>query len=208
MNKHIDIAIVGGIGVGKSTITKLLKEKIEDSYLLEESITGNPFLYDMYKDLPKWAALAQFSFLNQRILNHRKALDTDYKYLIHDRVFLEEYIFTENMLRQGIISLPEYTPTMYVFKEWYKLLMEEWGKFDHIFFIKQDFDLTYKRIIERDRNDEVDTNKQYFEDLHKLYYENENWIQMLKDSSKKFITIDRTDLESEEVVDIILKEIK
>ena len=48
MKKHYHITIEGSIGVGKTSLAKILAEKIEAKLILEE-FEENPFLSDFYR---------------------------------------------------------------------------------------------------------------------------------------------------------------
>ena len=47
------VAIAGNIGVGKSTLTQLLTDRLgwEPVY---EAVDENPYLADFYADMPRW----------------------------------------------------------------------------------------------------------------------------------------------------------
>ena len=49
MKKAYHIAIEGSIGVGKTSLAKILANKLESKLILEE-FEDNPFLSDFYKD--------------------------------------------------------------------------------------------------------------------------------------------------------------
>ena len=56
------IALEGPIGVGKTSLTKLLAEELDGTTLLEE-VDTNPFLPKFYKDVKKFAFQTQLFFL-------------------------------------------------------------------------------------------------------------------------------------------------
>lgn len=47
------ITIEGGIGVGKTSLARVLAEELEGELLLETP-TDNPFLLDFYRDPRRW----------------------------------------------------------------------------------------------------------------------------------------------------------
>ncbi len=49
------IAVAGNIGVGKSTLVRMMQERLgwEPFY---EAVVDNPYLADFYADMPRWAA--------------------------------------------------------------------------------------------------------------------------------------------------------
>ncbi|MGB0389524.1 MAG: deoxynucleoside kinase, partial [Ardenticatenaceae bacterium] len=68
------IAIAGNIGVGKSTLTHLLEQRLgwEPFY---EAVNDNPYLSDFYADMERWAFHSQIFFLSRRLQHHRQILD-------------------------------------------------------------------------------------------------------------------------------------
>ena len=59
------IAIEGVIGVGKTSLARLLAERLNARLLLEEP-DSNPFLEDFYKDPRRYAFQTQMFFLVSR----------------------------------------------------------------------------------------------------------------------------------------------
>ena len=58
MKKAYHIAIEGSIGVGKTSLAKILANKLESKLILEE-FEDNPFLADFYKDSHHYAFQTQ-----------------------------------------------------------------------------------------------------------------------------------------------------
>ena len=58
MNNPYHIAIEGCIGVGKTSLSKLLGERLDGKLILEE-FEENPFLIDFYKDSSRFAFQTQ-----------------------------------------------------------------------------------------------------------------------------------------------------
>ena len=68
MKKHYHIAIEGTIGVGKTSLAKILSTQIDAKLILEE-FEENPFLSDFYKDSKQFAFQTQLFFLLSRYIN-------------------------------------------------------------------------------------------------------------------------------------------
>ncbi|HCK21692.1 MAG TPA: deoxynucleoside kinase, partial [Bacteroidetes bacterium] len=103
--KHV--AIAGNIGAGKTTLTELLSKHFgwEPHY---EDVENNPYLYDFYSDMPRWAFNLQIYFLNSRF---RQILDIQQgkKTVIQDRTIYEDaQIFAPNLHAMGLMSTRDF----------------------------------------------------------------------------------------------------
>ena len=56
------IAVAGNIGVGKSTLVRMLSETLGMTPFFEP-VTDNPYLADFYEDMQSWAFHSQVYFL-------------------------------------------------------------------------------------------------------------------------------------------------
>jgi deoxyguanosine kinase len=84
------LAIEGVIGVGKTTLARLLQPRFENAEVLLEVFEENPFLSDFYGDRARYAFQTQIFFLLSRyrqqnstvpaILNAEKNLFADYTF--------------------------------------------------------------------------------------------------------------------------------
>ena len=62
MTTPYHIAIEGAIGVGKTSLAKILGERLDAKLIIEE-FEENPFLIQFYKDADRYAFQAQLFFL-------------------------------------------------------------------------------------------------------------------------------------------------
>ncbi|MDY6873498.1 MAG: deoxynucleoside kinase, partial [Chloroflexota bacterium] len=67
------IAVAGNIGVGKSTLVRMLSEKL-DWFPFYEPVAENPYLADFYEDMQSWAFHSQVYFLMRRLRIHRNLM--------------------------------------------------------------------------------------------------------------------------------------
>lgn len=100
------IAIEGSIGVGKSSLAKLLAYELEADLILEEP-SSNPFLADFYRDPARWALQTQLTYLLQR---HRqlaglKQLDIFRKRIVSDYLFDKDRMFAVMNLQERDLNL-------------------------------------------------------------------------------------------------------
>ena len=103
--KHI--AVAGNIGAGKTTLTQLLAKHFGWETHFED-VENNPYLYDFYQDMPRWAFNLQIYFLNSRfkqILDIQKGSKT----IIQDRTIYEDaQIFAPNLHAMGLMSTRDF----------------------------------------------------------------------------------------------------
>ena len=112
------IAVAGNIGVGKSTLTELLREKLgwEAFY---EAVADNPYLSDFYRDMRQWSFHSQVFFLSRRLRHHRQILDRP-GIVVQDRsVYEDAEIFAENLYQQGHMTERDY----HTYRELYEAMM-------------------------------------------------------------------------------------
>jgi len=100
------IAIEGSIGVGKSSLAKILANELEADLILENP-AANPFLADFYRDPVRWALQTQLTYLLQR---HRqlaglKQLDMFRKRVVSDYLFEKDRMFASMNLQERDFEL-------------------------------------------------------------------------------------------------------
>jgi deoxyadenosine/deoxycytidine kinase len=117
MTKHF-IAIAGNIGVGKSTLTRMLGERMgwQPFY---EAVDDNPYLADFYQDMQRWSFHSQIYFLSRRLRHHRQLLDYP-DTVIQDRsVYEDAEIFARNLHTQRNMSDRDYSS----YRELYEVMI-------------------------------------------------------------------------------------
>lgn len=66
MNRHIYVSVMGTMGSGKTTVSKLIARRLK-LHLLEENFGENSFLPRFYQDMKRWAFHSQTFFLMEKI---------------------------------------------------------------------------------------------------------------------------------------------
>ena len=162
------VAIAGNIGVGKSTLVKMLCDEMgwEPFY---EPVTENPYLADFYRDMPAWAFHSQVFFLARRLRSHFQ-LAQHPNSVIQDRsVYEDAEIFAQNLFEQGHITARDY--------QTYRALYETSSQFlpppDLVIYLRASVPTLMSRISHRGRDYERSITPEYLDSLNRLY---ENWI--------------------------------
>jgi len=119
MSKKIFVAIAGNIGVGKSTLTAKLAERLGWTPFFE-AVDDNPYLADFYRDMQRWSFHSQIYFLSRR-LRHHKDLMAHPGPVVQDRTVYEDAeIFAANLYRQGHMLPRDYRS----YRELYEVMVE------------------------------------------------------------------------------------
>ncbi len=87
------IAIEGGIGVGKTSLARILAEEL-DAELILENPSSNPFLKDFYRDPRRWGLQTQITFLLSR---HRQMSELRQRSILNQPVVID-YLFDKDRI--------------------------------------------------------------------------------------------------------------
>jgi deoxyguanosine kinase len=102
------IAVEGVIGVGKTTLAKMLSERLRARAVLER-FEENPFLEKFYKDPEHYAFQTQIFFLLSRYRQQQELFQADLfqKIVVSDYMFEKDKIFAYLNLRDDELRLYE-----------------------------------------------------------------------------------------------------
>jgi deoxyadenosine/deoxycytidine kinase len=172
--KHI--AVAGNIGAGKTTLTQLLAKHFED-------VENNPYLYDFYQDMPRWAFNLQIYFLNSRfkqILDIQKGNKT----IIQDRTIYEDaQIFAPNLHAMGLMSTRDFQNYTEIFNSITGLVSPP----DLLIYLRASIPALVNQIQKRGREYEDNLRLDYLRRLNEYY---EAWIAKYKHGKLLIIDID------------------
>jgi deoxyguanosine kinase len=156
------VAIEGVIGVGKTTLARLLQSRF-DAELLLEIFEENPFLSDFYADRARYAFQTQIFFLLSR---YRQQNSTVPEMLAHGKSLLADYTFAKDALFAGI-NLEGDELEMY--HKVHEALGEKIPKPDLIVYLQARTDVLMQRIAYRDRPYERKMERSYIDELNHAY---------------------------------------
>lgn len=163
------ISIAGNIGVGKSTLTGLLSQRLgwEPFY---EAVSDNPYLADFYSDMPRYAFHSQIFFLSRRLRHHRRLLDFP-ESVVQDRTVYEDAEIFARALHEGghIVSRDYHT-----YRELYEVLVMFLPPPDLVVYLRASVPTLQRRIASRGRAYELNISAEYLAQLNDLY---EEWLR-------------------------------
>lgn len=162
------IAVAGNIGVGKSTLVKLLCEGLGwDPFY--EPVKSNPYLADFYASMDDWAFHSQIFFLIHR-LKDQQAISVHPNSVIQDRsVYEDAEIFARNLYLQKHISNRDHN----TYRALYETMIDLLPKPDLVVYLQASVDTLVKRIQKRGRTYEQSIEPAYLERLNGLY---DQWV--------------------------------
>lgn len=156
------IAIEGVIGVGKTTLARLLQSAFQAGLMLEV-FEENPFLSDFYGDRQRYAFQTQIFFLLSRYHQQRRTvagLIGQYENLIADYTFEKDALFARINLKGDELEM---------YYRVHEALAEKIVVPDLIVYLRADTDVLMQRITFRDRPYERNMERAYIEDLNQAY---------------------------------------
>lgn len=156
------VAIEGVIGVGKTTLARLLQPVFEAEVLLEV-FEENPFLSGFYADRKRYAFQTQIFFLLSRYRQQNnlvpRLLDTG-RNLIADYTFAKDSLFARINLSGDELNM---------YDKVHEALGEKIPKPDLVLYLQASTPVLMQRITMRDRPYERKMERDYIEELNRAY---------------------------------------
>ena len=154
------VAVEGPIGVGKTTLAKLISKRIGATLLMED--VQNPFLGDFYKGKKGSAFQTQLFFLLTRYQQQNQLVQRT----LFDRQIVADYIPRKDKIF-AYLNLTD--SELILYEKLYALLMEPLPKPDAVIYLQATTPTLAKRIRSRSRDFEKHISDEYVEGLNKAY---------------------------------------
>jgi deoxyadenosine/deoxycytidine kinase len=157
------LAIEGPIGVGKSSLAKILAQKY-GSRLVKEEVEANPFLERFYENPRKYAFQTQLFFLLSRYRQQRELVQGDLfeTGVVCDYILAKDKIFALINLEDDEISL---------YESIYKLLVATLPKPDLVIYLQARPEVLLSRVRKRGIAYERNISLDYLRTLSDAYNE-------------------------------------
>ncbi len=161
MNENRYIVIEGVIGAGKTSLARMLSERLSAKLVLEE-VEENPFLKDFYRDRARFGFQTQMHFLFSRYQQQRDLKQTD---LFSDKM-ISDYLFQKDRI---FASLNLVDREMALYDRLMAWLELDVVKPDVAVYLQAHPDTLLERISKRARPYEKDMDRDYIRQLNEAY---------------------------------------
>jgi len=155
------IVIEGPIGVGKTSLTRLLAKEFNARLILEKP-EENPFLSQFYRDRKKYAFQTQIFFLLNRFQQQREIAQFD----LFNQVTLSDYLFAKDRIFSSM-NLDDHELALY--DQIYSLLNGQIPTPDLVIFLQAKPEVLHHRIKSRNIAYEKDVDLEYLKTLTEAY---------------------------------------
>jgi deoxyadenosine/deoxycytidine kinase len=155
------IAVEGPIGVGKTSLARLLAEELEGRVVLEQ-VEENPFLKKFYDDPKVYAFQTQLFFLLSRFRQQMALAQGDLfrQTTVTDYLFAKDQIFAQVNLQGDEWAL---------YRQVYSLLDPRLPKPDLVIYLQARPEILMERLRKRDRDYERHIPREYVERIAEAY---------------------------------------
>lgn len=154
------IAIEGAIGVGKTTLARLLQPELNADLVLE-IFEENPFLADFYDDPARYAFQTQIFFLLSRYRQQQSLREQiGQTRIVSDYMFDKDHVFAQLNLEGDELE---------TYQKLYGALNEQIPDPDLVLYLRASVDTLMTRIATRDRPYERNMPRDYIASLSALY---------------------------------------
>ncbi|NOZ62274.1 MAG: deoxynucleoside kinase [Calditrichaeota bacterium] len=155
------IAIEGVIGVGKTSLTRMLVDRFNGRGIYE-IVEENPFLADFYRDAERYAFQVQMFFLLSR---YRQQMEIPQRDLFH-QMLIADYIFAKDKIF-AYLNLED--RELFLYEKIVTLMERDIPRPDLVVYLKSTPERLMQNIKKRDRPFEREMKYEYIDSLNQAY---------------------------------------
>ncbi len=168
MPKYLHITIIGNIGSGKTTLTRLLAKNFGWEAHFED-VDTNPYLNSFYEDMQRWSFNLQIYFLNSRFRQVVEIRNSG-KTVIQDRTIYEDaYIFAPNLHSMNLMTTRDFENYISLFELMSSFIQPP----DLLIYLRASVPTLVNQIQKRGRDYEEAIRLDYLKKLNERYV---GWI--------------------------------
>lgn len=163
------ITIAGTVGVGKSTLTQALADKLNFKTSFE-NVDRNPYLDKFYDDFERWSFHLQIYFLAERFKEQKRMFEYGGGFIQDRSIYEDVDIFAKMHEEQGTMNEDDFKTYSELFNA--MVMTPYFPKPDVLIYLECDYNEVIERIKARGRDMEINTDAV----LAKLFKRYEDWI--------------------------------
>lgn len=195
------ITVAGTVGVGKSTLTAALAQRLEFRTSLEK-VDHNPYLEKFYHDFERWSFHLQIYFLAERFKEQKAIFEAGGGFVQDRSIYEDTGIFAKMHADQGTMSAVDYETYSSLFEA--MVMTPYFPHPDVLIYLEGSLPSILGRIAERGREMEIQTEVTYWEKMHGRYAD---WIGSFDACPVLRLNIDEYDVNDPSSLDGIISRI-
>lgn len=195
------ITVAGTVGVGKSTLTAALAERLQFKTSLEK-VDHNPYLEKFYHDFERWSFHLQIYFLAERFKEQKNIFEAGGGYVQDRSIYEDTGIFAQMHADKGTMSATDFETYTSLFEA--MVMTPYFPHPDVMIYLEGSLPSIMNRINERGREMEIQTDPAYWEEMHGRYAK---WIGEFNACPVLKLNIDEYDVHDPASLDNILTEV-
>ncbi len=195
------ITVAGTVGVGKSTLTFALAERLGFKTSLEK-VDHNPYLEKFYHDFERWSFHLQIYFLAERFKEQKAIFEAGGGFVQDRSIYEDTGIFAKMHADQGTMSAVDYETYSSLFEA--MVMTPYFPHPDVLVYLEGSLPSILGRIKDRGREMEIQTEVTYWEKMHGRYAD---WIEQFDACPILRLNIDEYDVNDPQSLDGIIAKI-
>ncbi|UXV32063.1 deoxynucleoside kinase [Mammaliicoccus sciuri] len=182
------ITIAGTVGVGKSSLTQALSERLNFKTSFEK-VDNNPYLEKFYHDFERWSFHLQIYFLAERFKEQKRMFEYGGGFIQDRSIYEDVDIFAKMHEEQGTMTEEDYATYRELFEA--IVMTPYFPKPDALIYLECNYNDVIQRIQRRGRQMEIETDEAYWKKLFSRY---DNWINNFTECPVVRVNINDYDL--------------
>lgn len=194
------ITVAGTVGVGKSTLTTALAERLGFKTSMEK-VDHNPYLEKFYHDFERWSFHLQIYFLAERFKEQKAIFEAGGGFVQDRSIYEDTGIFAKMHADQGTMSKTDYETYNSLFEA--MVMTPYFPHPDVLIYLEGELPSILTRIKQRGREMEIQTDVSYWEHMHERYAK---WINEFHACPVLRLNIDEYDATDKASLDEIIRQ--